>query len=61
VTADYSYDREGRLTNLVYHQGSTVLAGYAYTYSGSSQDSPLLSGEGQGVRAAEFRGHTTNY
>jgi uncharacterized delta-60 repeat protein/RHS repeat-associated protein len=35
VEADYSYDAYGRLIGLVYHQDETVLAQYAWTYSGS--------------------------
>ncbi len=64
VEADYSYDSAGRLTALVYHQGTTVLTSYSYSYAGSplpsgeghgeggTASSPLTSGEGQGVRAS---------
>ncbi len=37
VEADYSYDTAGRLIELVYHQGATILASYAWTYSDSGQ------------------------
>ncbi len=50
VEADYSYDTAGRLIELVYHQGATILASYAWTYSDSGSPLPL-AGEGQGVRA----------
>ena len=33
VEGDYAYDSAGDLTGLVYHQGDTVLASYAWTYS----------------------------
>ena len=46
VEGDYTYDSAGDLIGLVYRQGDTVLASYAWTYS--SDGSPLLSGEGQG-------------
>ena len=46
VEGDYTYDPSGDLIGLVYRQGDTVLASYAWTYS--SDGSPLLSGEGQG-------------
>jgi RHS repeat-associated protein len=49
VEGDYTYDSAGDLTGLVYRQGDTVLASYAWTYS--SDGSPLLSGEGQGEGA----------
>jgi RHS repeat-associated protein len=34
VEGDYTYDSAGDLTGLVYRQGDTVLASYAWTYSG---------------------------
>ncbi|MGA2616993.1 MAG: RHS repeat-associated core domain-containing protein [Thermoguttaceae bacterium] len=40
VEGDYSYDSLGRLVGLVYHQGTTTLSSYAWTYSG---DSPVAS------------------
>jgi RHS repeat-associated protein len=36
VEGDYTYDSAGDLTGLVYHQGDTVLASYAWTYSGGT-------------------------
>ena len=39
VEGDYSYDSNGRLVGLVYHQGDTVLNSYAWTYSGDSSSS----------------------
>ena len=56
VTADYTYDSSGLLVGLVYHQGDMVLT--QYTFSGVAWDataavSPLLPGEGQGVRAGQ--------
>ncbi len=36
VEGDYSYDSLGRLVGLVYHQGTTTLSSYAWTYSGDS-------------------------
>ena len=36
VEGDYSYDTSGRLVGLIYHQGTTVLNSYAWTYSGVS-------------------------
>jgi RHS repeat-associated protein len=37
VTGDYSYDDYGNLIGLVYHQGTTVLSSYSWTYDGSGQ------------------------
>ena len=56
VTADYTYNASGLLVGLVYHQGDTVLT--QYTFSGVAWNigesvSPLLPGEGQGVRAGQ--------
>ena len=36
VEADYTYDPAGRLTSLVYSQGTTVLASYSYSYAASA-------------------------
>jgi RHS repeat-associated protein len=36
VEGDYTYDSAGDLTGLVYRQGDTVLASYAWTYSGGT-------------------------
>ena len=43
VEADYSYNDAGQLIGLIYHQGTTVLNSYAWTYSGDSS-SPLPPG-----------------
>jgi hypothetical protein len=56
VEGDYSYDANGRLTSLVYHQGATILNSYAWTYSDSGQwsvvsgqsDPSLATGENPG-------------
>ncbi len=36
VEGDYTYDSAGELVGLVYRQGDTVLASYAWTYSGGT-------------------------
>ncbi len=54
VTADYVYDEDGLLVGLIYHQGDTILAQYAFSgvaVYAAATISPLLPGEGQGVRA----------
>ncbi len=46
VEANYSYDSAGRLTDLVYRQGTTILASYAYAYAGAgSAGVPALAGQ----------------
>ena len=49
VEADYTYDSSGRLVDLVYSQGTTVLESFAYSYAASATSSPLPSGDGQGA------------
>ena len=59
VEADYTYDSASRLASLVYDQGTTVLASYSYSYAAPAASSPLLSGDGQGVRATWLPGGAT--
>ena len=42
VEGDYTYNSSGELTGLVYHQSTTTLNSYAWTYSG---DSTVASGQ----------------
>ena len=44
VTASYSYDSDDNLTGLVYSQGGTTLAQYAWTYTNAGV--PALAGSG---------------
>jgi RHS repeat-associated protein len=43
VTTDYTYDTINRLSSLVHKQGSTILAGYDYTYDGLSRPTSIDS------------------
>ena len=43
VLAQYSYDSAGRLTALVYSQGETILASYAWTYDTAADSVPSSS------------------
>jgi len=49
VEGDYSYDGDGRLVGLVYHQGDTILNSYTWTYSGNGSRLPLGEGQGEGA------------
>ena len=52
VTASYSYDSDDNLTGLVYSQGGTTLAQYAWTYTNAGV--PASAGVGSTGSAAEL-------
>jgi RHS repeat-associated protein len=61
VTATYTYDSDDNLTGLVYSQGGTTLAQYAWTYSDEAFVVPASAGSSVGLASADLGSSQLNW